>query len=684
MGMGENLSKGKIAEESFKKVALLSIIVTLGYVIFTILSRNNSDFNFISDLGVPIINSATLIILFYAAKRSKLYGRNYYLAWMMLLASQVFWVMGDVSWLIASLNLNNSLFLSVVYIFFTFRTVCLCLGVYLLPKPQLDVFILYRRVVEIAMVLVTITMFFWSFLIAPFIGINQISSFNYLVLSLDIISLFVTIFFAIFLFVSYAGNLKKGPVPYILFSILFQVVAAIIFVYEFIIHLNPTGGIENIFWIAGSLSMLLAGLVQISIQPPEVLQDFSTDFWRFKFPLETNFALILAGVAYLLLLWDYNNNKQVFEVLLYVGGVLVALAILRAVVNNREVQKSYKKLEESKTSYKSILNTINDAVYVISPEIKFLEVNQGALDMYGYSSSEILGETLEMLSAPGKNDMEKVIEAGYRALDGEHQTFEFLGQRKNGEIFSKEIKLNKGIYFGQDVVVAVARDITGRKEVEKRLKRSLDEKEALLQEVHHRVKNNMQVISSLLGLQSMYMDDNNVQSVLLESQNRVQSMAMVHEKLYNSENLSSIDMGEYMHEITHYLINNYQLDSKEIKTIILAENAEMNIKTAAPMGLIINELLTNSLKYAFPNGKGKICLKLSLIDDCYHLIVADNGIGLPHDFQLDKTETLGLLLVNRMVRQIGGSIEFLEGEGTQFLIKFPCTHPEGNIDNKGW
>ncbi|HHY00903.1 MAG TPA: sensor histidine kinase, partial [Methanothermobacter sp.] len=258
-----------------------------------------------------------------------------------------------------------------------------------------------------------------------------------------------------------------------------------------------------------------------------------------------------------------------------------------------------------------------------------------------------------------------------------HQTLEFWGKRKNNEIFPIEVKLNKGTYFGQDVVVAVARDITLRKKDEKRLKRSLDEKEAMVQEVHHRVKNNMQVVSSLLGLQSMYLDDNEVQNALQESQNRVQSMAMVHEKLYQSKNLSSIDMADYMHQIAHYLLDSYHLKSNQIKIIIKAEKVEMDIKTASPLGLIINELITNSLKYAFPDGKGELTLKISLINDCYHLTVSDDGVGLPDDFQLDSAETLGLQLVNRLVQQIRGSIEWDGSKGTAFIIKFPSKHLEG-------
>lgn len=682
MGLGENLSAGKISAEFFRKAILLSILIIVGYGLFTIIFRNDSNIiNGVGDFLLPVISATTLIVLFFAVKRSRIYGGDYFHAWLLLLISQIFWVMGDVLWSLWDLNLASSSFLTYNYICFALRTVFLCLGLYLIPKPQVDILTRYRRVAEIGMVLVTLTMFFWSFMILPFTKLNQINYFNFMVLALNILFIFALMFFSISLFVFHAGNLGIGPVPYLLVSTFFQVLAAIIYAYQYILGLYPGGGIENLFWIAASLSIILASLIQISRRPPKVMDDLSTHFWRFKVPFETNVALILGGIAYLLLLWSYYNYKDVFEVLLFGGGFLVGLAIIRAAINNREVRKSYKKLEESKGTYLSILNTINDAVYIINPHMELLEVNQGALDMYGYDKQEILGKSLEMLSASAKNDMEKIVNSGYQAMDGEPQTFEFWGMRKNGEVFPKEIKLNKGTYFGQDVVVAVARDITHRKEDEKRLKRSLDEKEAMVQEVHHRVKNNMQVISSLLGLQSMYLEDDKVQSALQESQNRVHSMAMVHEKLYQSKNLSSVDIKEYLNEIMQYLLSNYQMDSYNIKTDFQTEQVEMDIKTAAPLGLIINELLTNSLKYAFPNKEGEITLKICLIDDCYHLLIADNGVGLPSNFKLDQTKTLGLQLVNRLVRQIDGSIELKKVEGTEFIIKFPAKLPEGIINN---
>lgn len=677
MGIGKKLYTGEISSKFFKKAVLLSILIIVGYGIFTILFRNKSNINLlINDILVAIINLTTLIILFFAFKRSESYLRGYYHAWLALLISQAFWVLGDLLWLTWNYDLTDQSILSYAYISFTLKTVFFCLGLFLIPKPQVDVLNRYRRVIEISMVLVTITMFFWSFLILPFTKITPIDTFNFLVLVLNILSVFALMFFAIYLFVFYAGNLKKGPVPYIIASATFQVAAVIIYAYEYILNLYPVGGIENVFWISASLSLALAALVHIRFQPPKVLEDLSIDFWRFKIPFETNVALLLGGVAYLLLLWAYYNDRVVFEVLLLGVGFLVVLAIIRAAINNREVRKSYEKLEESKQTYQTILNTINDALYIIDPKITFLEVNQGALDMYGYSKQEIIGESLEMLSAPGKNEMEEVVNAGLRALNGENQTFEFWGKRKNGEIFPKEVKLNKATYFGQDVVVAVARDITIRKEDEKRLKKSLDEKEAMVQEVHHRVKNNMQVVSSLLGLQSMYLEDDKVQNALQESQNRVQAMAMVHEKLYQSKNLSSVDMGNYMHQITQHLLKNYQLESNKIKTNIQTEKVEMDIKTASPLGLIINELITNSIKYAFPDGEGEITLMICSVDDYYCLTVADDGVGLPDGFQLDKTETLGLQLVNRLVRQIEGTIELAESKGTEFIIKFPAKHSE--------
>ena len=235
--------------------------------------------------------------------------------------------------------------------------------------------------------------------------------------------------------------------------------------------------------------------------------------------------------------------------------------------------------------------------------------------------------------------------------------------------------MENGKYNG---CLAIILDITERKIAEKELKNSLIEKETLLREIHHRVKNNMQIISSLLSLQSRYITDEEAMEIFQEGQNRVRSMALVHEKLYKSENLSKINIQDYINDMISYLSRSYSLDYNSIKFKINVQDIPLNIDTAVPLGLIITEIITNSLKYAFPangsfNGSevnGEIEVKLEKKNKNYMMTIGDNGIGLPEDFDIQNIDTLGLKLVNVLVGQLKARMEILNGNGTTFKIDF--------------
>lgn len=209
---------------------------------------------------------------------------------------------------------------------------------------------------------------------------------------------------------------------------------------------------------------------------------------------------------------------------------------------------------------------------------------------------------------------------------------------------------------------------------EKAIKESLEEKEVLLREIHHRVKNNMQIINSLLSLQSQHVEGEETMDVLKESQGRVRSMAMIHEKLYQSPNLTKIDFKDYIEKLASNLIYTYQVETRNIEQVFEVKDVEMNIDTAIPCGLIINELVTNSLKYAFPqsesNGNGIIKIELNQLEDQFKLVISDNGVGLPAHIQPENTETLGLQLVNSLVDQLEGTLEIDRIKGTKFTIIF--------------
>jgi two-component sensor histidine kinase len=214
------------------------------------------------------------------------------------------------------------------------------------------------------------------------------------------------------------------------------------------------------------------------------------------------------------------------------------------------------------------------------------------------------------------------------------------------------------------------REITERAQAEAKIKASLKEKEILLQEIHHRVKNNLQVISSLLNLQSQGIQDEKTLEVFQESQNRIRSMALIHEKLYRSSDLARVDFAEYIRNLASFLIRSYK--SRAVRLDLQAADIYLSIDDAVPCGLIVNELISNALKHAFVDGReGEICVMMQqLADRQVRLVVRDNGVGLPKDVDYMNTGSLGLQLVTMLVEQLDGTIEIRNNVGAEFEILF--------------
>lgn len=211
-----------------------------------------------------------------------------------------------------------------------------------------------------------------------------------------------------------------------------------------------------------------------------------------------------------------------------------------------------------------------------------------------------------------------------------------------------------------------------KRDNEKRIKESLEEKEILLKEIHHRVKNNLQIISSLLNLQSRQIKSDHYLNIFKESQNRIKTMALVHEKLYQSKKLSLINFSNYIQSVIINLFHSYNINSDKIQLDIdIDNNISMGIDLAIPCGLIVNELISNSMKYAFPIGsEGRIYINLKKEGSNFTMIVSDNGIGLEDDIDIENIESLGLQLVTALVKQIDGNLILDNSNGTKFTISF--------------
>ena len=227
--------------------------------------------------------------------------------------------------------------------------------------------------------------------------------------------------------------------------------------------------------------------------------------------------------------------------------------------------------------------------------------------------------------------------------------------------------------------VQLTKEIAERKKAEEQIKASLKEKEVLLKEIHHRVKNNMQIMASLMRLQSEEIEDKHLLGLFNESRNRIQSMALIHDDLYQGKDLGSIDFDQYTRKLTGRLVKSFGVDPNRIIVSVNIDNVFLGVDTAIPCGLIINELFTNSLKYAFPLDKFGVSLKDKkgqIRIDCHSnspehtLVFSDNGVGLPEDIDIREAETMGLELVTTLVGQLGGNIELNRNNGTEFTITF--------------
>jgi PAS domain S-box-containing protein len=260
-----------------------------------------------------------------------------------------------------------------------------------------------------------------------------------------------------------------------------------------------------------------------------------------------------------------------------------------------------------------------------------------------------------------------------QAFAGETIKFETEYVNKRGVHHWREVFLNP-IKDERDTVIEVsciAHDITDQKVAEENIRQSLKEKEVLLKEVHHRVKNNLQVISSILNLQSSYVKDKKSLDLLLESQNRIKSMAFVHESLYQTKDFSNINFSSYVENICSNLVHSYSNPDNPPQLNMDLESIQLNLDTAIPCGLIINELISNALKYAFKGkDKGRLDVLVKSSGDKLRIVIADNGKGLPENIDFRNTESLGLQLVVTLVEQINGKIALETKKGTKFTIEF--------------
>ncbi len=344
----------------------------------------------------------------------------------------------------------------------------------------------------------------------------------------------------------------------------------------------------------------------------------------------------------------------------------------------RDISKDFefqKILQQSEETYKSLFDNVNDAILVLKKQDRrIVDANKKALSLYGYTYLELINSTLGIISLQVFDD--------YRQLDdimsGRIKSGESKHKRKDGTVIYVEFSVSVVSYKNEEVIIFVTRDITERKVYEEQLQKSVKEKEVLLREVHHRVKNNMQLITSLLDLQIGTKKDSETVKAFLESQNRIKVISMIYERLYESEDLHTIETEKFVRNIVGYLFEVYNGSEKNVHIDYLIDKFPLDIETAIPVSLILCELVTNSLKYAFLESSYANTIEISytravqneLINNHYKITVRDNGKNFPYNLIPENSSTLGLQLVYILSRQIKGQVSYDFDKGTEFTVEY--------------
>ncbi len=324
--------------------------------------------------------------------------------------------------------------------------------------------------------------------------------------------------------------------------------------------------------------------------------------------------------------------------------------------------------------FRKAVESAPNAIVMVDDTGTILMVNSQTESYFGYSRHELIGQAVEILVPARFRGGHAGFRQAYFASPQSRPMGvgrDLYGLRKDGTEFPVEIGLSVIDDEKETIVLSTIIDITERKNANDKLKSAINEKETLLKEVYHRVKNNLQVVSSLINLQARNVKNNETADLLKQSADRIKSMALLHEKLYQSKDLSRINFNEYIQSLVDHLLYGYGAPGK-INVGLNIDDIYLNVDTAIPCGLIINELLSNALKHAFPDGRqGEITISFTQDGDDCILVITDNGIGFPSGQDFKKNGSLGLQLVDTLTNQLMGQITYDSSIGSTFNIRFP-------------
>jgi PAS domain S-box-containing protein len=378
---------------------------------------------------------------------------------------------------------------------------------------------------------------------------------------------------------------------------------------------------------------------------------------------------------------EQNGNNKIYRKI-FINPIyspdINEIAEISCIAHDITETKIYEqKLFNQAAKLNSIFDSSHHYIWTIDKNEKLTSFNKNYFDLISnlYNTQPYIGLVLNRGVLSNNKEYNELLKNNYhKAFNGESVNFEIETVDKGYNKIYLDIFLNPIIENNKTIEVSgIAHDVTEKKIAQQRMEQSLKEKEVLLKEVHHRVKNNMQVISSILNLQSSYVSDDYALSLLKESQNRIKTMAYIHESLYQNKSFTSVNFSDYIATLTNNIIQSYAVSEEKVRLILNLEKINLNLDNSIPTGLIVNELITNAIKHAFPsNMKGFINVNLKSENNTVYLEVKDNGVGFDSDIDFRNTNSLGLQLVSTLIDQIEGDVKFKseKNQGTEVLITF--------------
>ena len=604
----------KLPAIQFRWGLFLTVVLFTGRMIFTVLIRNQGQLNATSNIYLLFESLFAIAVFTLASRYAAMYSRQLSRSWTFFTLAMVSMVVANVVWALIVIITNKSPPLVFEYLFSVLFYAFTWYGLYIFPLGKQRGSEYKYILLDNIIVILGSGLFYWVFLFGPLIN-KYGNDFSQLSVSIFFPTLDLILLWSLLTFFRNRPE-QSSYAPLLLFGLALLIVFAAdsLFIYQDMIGSYERRNLIDIIWSISMMMSILAGFAQISVlnRPLNPAAETNTDLPVHQtWPVYLPYLWLLFA-SIILFTRGESPARQPFE---YISiGMIYILVVLKQVLTLRDnedlIVKAHHELKER------------------------IKAQEALAEASARQEERVVERTAELVSVNAKI-----------ALMNEDLT-----------------RANQ----------ALRNEMLERTQIQAELRNSLQDKEVLLKEIHHRVKNNLQIISSLFNLQARKVKDANTLEILHDSQNRVRSMALIHEKLYHSDNLAQVDFSEYVKSLAHSLLQSYKNNKVAIDVHFELDAISLPIETATPCGLIFNELVTNALKYAFPNEKkGNIWIEARQTSpNGFTLRIADDGVGLPPGLDLKTVGTLGLQLVTNLVNQLDGTLEIENKNGVAYTISF--------------